>query len=400
MNVAGLKDKLSELAEKYYDQVVSIRRHLHRNPELSNQETETAGLIMSQLDTLKIPYRSGFAGNGIVAEIHGLKDYGFKSKTIALRADMDALPLTEENEVEYKSRNPGKMHACGHDAHVACLLGVAFILQEIRNDFSGKVKLIFQPSEEKIPGGALKMLEEGCMFPDEPDLVIAQHVYPLLDTGMIGLKSGIYMASTDEIYMRVKGKGGHAAMPNEITDTVSIASQIIVALQQVVSRFAPPAVPTVLSFGKFIANGATNIIPDLVSIEGTFRSMDEKWRAEAKTRMKMIAVSIATSMGAECEFEIKDGYPALINDPLLAASITANAAEYLGRKNVADLDIRMTSEDFSYFALKYPSVLYRLGIRNIEKGIDLPLHSSRFNIDEEALKTGVGLMSYLTLSLM
>jgi amidohydrolase len=310
------------------------------------------------------------------------------------------LPLTEKNETDYKSEKPGIMHACGHDVHVASLLGTAFILNDLRNEFSGKLKFIFQPAEERAPGGARQMLDEGALMPDEPDIVIAQHVYPLLESGSIGLKGGIYMASSDEIYITVTGRGGHAAMPHELVDPVTVATQIIVSLQQIVSRFSPPMVPTVLSFGRFIADGSTNVIPDTVYIEGTFRTMNEDWRAEAKKRLSGIAVSVAESLGASCKILIKDGFPLLINDESTAATVRNIACEFLGNDKVHDLEIRMTSEDFSYFAQKYPAVFYRLGTANTEKGINSPLHSSSFDIDESSLETGMGLMAYICLRML
>jgi amidohydrolase len=290
------------------------------------------------------------------------------------------------------------MHACGHDVHTACLIGAARILNELKDQFPGKVKLIFQPAEEKAPGGARLMLKENLFGEEKPDLMIAQHVYPVMYTGRIGFKAGKYMASSDEIYIRVRGKGGHAAMPHQITDNVLIASYILVALQQIVSRHAEASTPTVLSIGKMVANGAVNVIPPEVSMEGTFRTMDEKWRKEAHSRMINMAQSIAEGMGASCEFEIVEGYPVLHNDPGITAKSIEFARTYLGKDYVDELDIRMTAEDFAFFAQEYPSVLYRLGVRKPEQAHPLELHTPHFDIDEEAIRTGMGTMAWLALS--
>jgi amidohydrolase len=341
-----------------------------------------------------IAYRQGIAGTGILADIEGRG----KGKIVGLRADMDALPIQEENTVDYRSVNDGRMHACGHDVHMACLIGAARILNGLKDRFSGKVKLIFQPAEEKAPGGARMMLEEKFFGEEEPDLMIAQHVYPVMYTGRIGFRAGKYMASSDEIYITVRGKGGHAAMPHQTTDSVLIASHILVALQQIVSRHAEASTPTVLSIGKVVADGAVNVIPPEVRMEGTFRTMDEKWRREAHRRMTNMAQSIADSMGASCEFEIIEGYPVLHNDPGLTARSIEFAQMYLGLENVEDLDIRMTAEDFAFFAQEYPSVMYRLGVRKPEQSQPLELHTPHFDIDEEAIKTGTGTMAWLALS--
>ncbi len=390
----NLKQTIQNLTNEIFPEMLEIRQHMHRHPELSFQEDETAAYICSLLEQENIAFRKGIAGTGIVAVINGTG----KGRIIALRADMDALPILEENTTPYRSLNDGVMHACGHDVHTACLIGAARILDQLKDQFPGKVKLIFQPGEEKAPGGARLMMQENLFGQDEPDMVIAQHVFPVMYTGRVGFRSGKYMASSDEIYITVRGKGGHAAMPHQTTDSVLIASHILVALQQIVSRHAEASTPTVLSFGKMIANGAVNIIPPEVRMEGTFRTMDEKWRKEAHSRMINIAQSIADSMGASCEFKIVEGYPVLYNDPDITAKSRQFAGTYLGEESVDELDIRMTAEDFAFFAQKYPSVLYRLGVRNPKQVEPLELHTPNFDIDEEALKTGVGTMAWLALS--
>jgi len=387
--------QIKDLANKFYPEVVKIRRHLHMHPELSFKEFKTSEYICSILDTIGIPYRSGFVKTGIVARIEGLNP---GSRTIALRAELDALPIKEETDKSFKSVNDGIMHACGHDAHASSLLGTAMILNDLRDSFEGTVLLVFQPGEEKAPGGASLMLEEGALSDPEPELIIAQHVLPSLETGRLGFREGIYMASSDEIYIELSGKGGHAALPHETTDIVLVASHIIVALQQIVSRHAEASTPTVLSFGKFIAPGAVNVIPSTVTIEGTFRTMNETWRREAHRRMTNIAQSIADSMGASCSIKIVPGYPVLNNDPEATRMVRAAAAGYLGEEKISDLGIRMTAEDFAFYSLKYPAVLYRLGVKNDEKFKNADLHTPLFDIDEDALVTGMGSMASIAWS--
>ncbi len=389
------KQIIKKLAQQYLSEIIEIRRKIHANPELGFEEMETASLICKKLDEYGISYQSGIAKTGIVGLIKGKTP---DKKCIALRADMDALPISENNNCDYKSKHEGIMHACGHDAHIACLLGAAKILNSLKDEFEGSIKLIFQPSEEKFPGGALAMINEKILLNPETEIVIGQHVLPTLESGKIGLKPGKYMASTDEIYLTIKGKGGHAATPELNIDPIVISAQIIMALQQITSRYSNPSMPTVLSFGKIIGNGRTNIIPDFVTIDGTLRTFDEKWRAEAHLRIKEIAQSIAKGMGGECEVVIDKGYPFLINNDQLTESIKENAVEYLGNENVVDLEMRMTAEDFAYFSHLKPSCFYRLGVRNEEKGITSNLHTSTFDIDENSLETGMGLMAWLAIS--
>ncbi len=391
----SLKKKIKERAAKYHKDVVSYRRELHANPELSFQEVKTAQFIASKLKQFKIPFKSGIAKTGIVALLEGKNP---KKKTIALRADMDALPIHEKNKVSYCSKNEGVMHACGHDVHMASLLGTARILSELRDEFEGTVKFIFQPSEEKAPGGASVMIKEGALKNPKPDFILGQHVTPELEVGKIGFRSGKFMASSDELYVTIKGKGGHAAQPHKLIDPVLIASQLIVSLQQIVSRQASPLMPSVLSFGKVIANGATNIIPDEVKLEGTFRTFDEKWRKEAKAKMKHLAENLVSSMGGTCEFKIVESYPFLKNDKKVTESIAELAVEYVGEKNVVEMDMRMGSEDFAFYSQQIPACFYRLGTGNSKKGINTPVHTSTFDIDESALEIGMGLMAFSAVS--
>jgi len=391
----SLKDRIKSLASEYLKEVTDIRRHLHRHPELSFKEFETAKFIAAKLDEYGISYQDKVAKTGIVGLIKG-KDPG--SKVVALRADMDALPIKEKNDVAYCSVNEGAMHACGHDAHMACLLGAAKILQELRMEFCGTVKLIFQPSEENYPGGAKVMIEEGVLENPKPDVIFGQHVFPELDAGMIGMRPGKYMASTDEVYITVKGKGGHAAIPDKVIDPVLIASHIIIALQQIVSRKSSPVMPTVVSFGKISADGQTNIIPDEVKLEGIIRTFSESWRMEIKEQIICIACGLAESMGGTCEVNIEQGYPAVVNDEDLTGRAWDYAEDYLGEGSAAKLEMRMTAEDFSYFAQKVPGCFFRLGTRNEEKGISSNLHAATFDIDESSLENGMGIMAWFAVS--
>jgi amidohydrolase len=387
------KEKIQDLSAEIFEQVVGYRQHIHANPELSFHEYETSAFIKKQLSEWGIPF-SEMANTGVVGLIKG--DLPSDS-VIALRADMDALPILEANEKPYASKNTGVMHACGHDVHSSSLLGSAYILNSLKSEFGGTVKLIFQPAEELLPGGASIMIKEGVLENPKPQHIVGQHVMPLIDAGKVGFRSGIYMASTDELYVTVHGKGGHGAQPHQNIDPVLIASHIIIALQQIVSRNADPRLPSVLSFGKVIANGATNIIPNEVKIEGTFRTLNEEWRKEAKRLMKKMAEGIAESMGGSCEFRIMNGYPYLINEEKLTSNARAFAEEYLGKDNVIDLDIWMAAEDFAYYSQVTDACFYRLGTGNKEKDTCYSVHTPRFDIDEDALKISTGLMSYIAL---
>lgn len=385
---------IKQLAQKHSKQIVEIRHHLHQNPELSFEEYNTQKYVLQQLNNMGITDVTPIANTGLVALIKG---NNHNSKTIALRGDMDALPIEEQNDVPYKSVNTGVMHACGHDVHTSCLLGAAQILNELKTEFEGTIKLVFQPGEEKLPGGASLMIKEGVLKNPDVKSMIGQHVMPLLPVGTVGFRSGLYMASTDEIYVTVKGKGGHGAMPHLNIDPVLITAHIITSLQQLVSRMANPSIPCVLSFGKVIANGATNVIPNEVKMEGTFRTMDEKWRAEAHQKMKKLAEGIAESMGGSCDFDIHHGYPFLKNNPDVTARAKQSAIAYLGEDKVVDLDIWMAAEDFAFFSQEVPATFYRLGVRNEANGITSSVHTPTFNIDEEALEIGAGLMAWLAI---
>jgi amidohydrolase len=387
------KEQIQELSKNIFNEVVANRRHLHSHPELSFHEVETSAYVARKLEEMGLEYHK-MADTGLVALIKGDKP---STNVVALRADMDALPITEANDVSYRSQNVGVMHACGHDAHTSSLLGTAKILTELKSQFAGTVKLIFQPAEEKLPGGASIMIKEGVLENPKPQAVLGQHVMPLIDAGKVGFRAGKYMASTDEIYVTVKGKGGHGAQPQQNIDPVIITAHILVALQTIVSRFADPKSPSVLSFGKVIANGATNVIPNEVYLEGTFRTMDEAWRNDAHKKMKKMAEGIAESMGGSCDFNIMRGYPFLINEEKLTASTRAHAEDYLGKENVLDLDIWMAAEDFAYYSQVADSCFYRLGTRNESRGITSSVHTPTFDVEEDSFKVSTGLMAYLAL---
>ncbi len=390
-----LKEKIKSLAKAYKEEVIQTRRHLHANPELSFHEYKTAAFVKERLLEIGVTKIESKADTGWAALIEG-RNPG--KNTLALRADMDALPIIEANDVSYKSQNPGVMHACGHDAHTASLLGAAKILNEIKDQFEGTIKLIFQPGEEVAPGGASLMIRDKVLENPAPSGIIGQHVMPLIPVGKVGFRPGIYMASADELYITVKGKGGHGAMPETLIDPVLIASHLIVALQQVVSRAASPKIPSVLSFGRVEALGATNVIPNEVKIQGTFRTLDEPWRAKAHEKMLQIAHGIVEGMGGELDFEIRKGYPFLKNEPEMTARAKHAAQDYLGEENVLDLDIWMAAEDFAFYSQIVDGCFYRLGTRNESKGIVSGVHTPTFDIDEDALEIGAGLMAWLAVS--
>ena len=392
----SIQNRIRTLAEAIHPEVVAARRHLHQHPELSFQEVNTGRYIADRLEAMGLQPEHGWAGNGVVCRIQGRQP---GNKVVALRADIDALPIQEANKVSYCSANEGIMHACGHDVHTASLLGVARILHDLRDAFAGTVQLIFQPGEEQLPGGASIMIREGVLENPKPATILGQHVHPPLEVGLIGMRAGRYMASCDELFVTVKGKGGHGALPHDCIDPVAMTAQMIVALQQVVSRYADPTLPSVLTFGKInTLGGATNVIPNEVKLEGTFRTMDERWRFEAHSRMRSIAENLIKGMGGAVDFRIEVGYPALINEPQLTHLIQQKAVAYLGADKVHELPIRMTAEDFSFYSQVIPACFYRLGTGNPSRGITAPIHTDTFDVDEDCLVTSTGLMSWLALS--
>ena len=391
--MATKTEALRRDAEALEQTLVSDRRHLHQNPELSFEEVQTSAFVQERLRDLNIPFTAGIGGYGVVANLQGHRP----GPVVALRADMDALPIQEANDVPYASKVPGVMHACGHDVHTASLLGVAALLRSRTQEFSGTVRFLFQPAEEKLPGGASLMIRDGALANPVPQAIYGQHVMPLLPAGTVGFRSGRYMASADEIRLTIRGKGGHAAMPHLNTDSVLIASHIVVALQQVVSRRANPTFPSVLSFGHIIGEGAYNVLPNDVRLRGTFRTMDETWRAQAHALIREIASGTASAMGAICDVEIDRGYPMLFNHPEPTALARSTAEAYLGPQQVVDLDLWMAAEDFAFYAQEIPASFYRLGTRNEAKGWVSSVHTSTFDVDESALPLGAGLMAAIAL---
>lgn len=393
-----MKDKILKAAADLFDETVAMRRHLHRHPELSFHESATSAYVAERLREIGIPFKTGFgsfggeAGHGIVGLIEG----GKPGRTVGLRADMDALPITEDASHEVRSQNEGVMHACGHDLHTASLLTACKILWQMRHELHGRFVVIFQPGEESWPGGASLMIKEGALssFGCEPEIVIGSHVLAEMPVGHAGFRGGAYMASGDEIHLHINGKGGHGGMPHLLTDNVLIGCETVVAMQHLVAREVPATVPMVLSFGKFQADGATNVIPDKVYICGTMRTMNEEWRARMKQRITTVAQSIATAYGAQTAVEIRHGYPSVCNDPTLTKQAKSLTEELIGADKVEDMPLRMTAEDFGYYTVKYPSVFYRFGV-----GSESGAHTPGFNPDEESLRTSPAIMAWMAASM-
>ena len=382
---------IQSLAKAYAAEFIAVRRHLHAHPELSYQEFETSLFVQEQLRVMGIGFEQK-ATTGLVALIEG-KDPS--SRVIALRADMDALQIQEENQVPYCSLNEGVMHACGHDVHTSILLGAAKILQETKDQWSGTVKLLFQPGEEKNPGGASFMIRDGALQNPSPSGIIALHVHPGLPVGKLSFRKGRVMASADEIYITIKGKGGHAAAPHLTADTILIASQLIVSLQQIISRNNNPLSPSVLSICSIQGGHTTNVIPSEVKLKGTFRAMDEAWRFKAHELITKQAIGLVESMGAEIDLLIDIGYPTVDNDPAFTGANWQLADTYMGKENVEETEMRMGAEDFGYYTQQIPGCFFRLGVRNEAKGIIHNVHTPKFDIDENAIETGIGIMAWL-----
>jgi amidohydrolase len=386
-----LLEKIKALAKNYKEEFIQVRRDIHANPELSYVEFETSAYIQSKLTAWGIPFQV-MATTGVVGLIHGKNP---EARVVALRADIDALPIIEENDVPYKSKNAGVMHACGHDVHTTCLLGAAKILNDTKADWEGTVKLIFQPGEEKNPGGASLLIKEGVLENPAPQKIFGLHVHNILQVGQFSFRGGMVMASTDEIFINIKSKGGHAAAPHLTADTILIASQLVVSLQQIVSRNNSPFNPTVLSITSIQGGNATNIIPSEVKLMGTFRAMDEDWRYKAHALIKRQTEMLVEAMGAEAEVKIDIGYPFVKNDEALSASARILAEEFAGAENVSETELRMGAEDFAYYSQIIPACFYRLGIGNIDKGIKIGVHTPTFNVDEDAIEHGMGMMAWL-----
>jgi amidohydrolase len=385
----ALQQQIKALANKYADEFIAIRHHLHAHPELSYQEFETSKFVQQKLAGWQIPFEVK-AVTGVVGLIEG-KNPG--KRVVALRADMDALPILEENDVPYKSKYPGIMHACGHDVHTTCLLGAAKILNELKNDWEGTVKLIFQPGEEKNPGGASIMIKEGVLENPAPQSIFGMHVHSPLATGKLSFRGGMVMASADEIYITIKAKGGHAAQPHLTADPILIAAHLVVSLQQVVSRNNNPFNPSVLSITSFQGGTTTNVIPSEVKLMGTFRAMNEAWRFKAHEIIKQIATDLVHTMGGEIDIKIDVGYPFVLNNEQLSANAKKAAETYIGAENVEETELRMGGEDFAYYSQKIPACFFRLGTGNAAKGTTHGGHTPVFNIDEDAIEIGMGIMA-------
>jgi amidohydrolase len=386
------KDTILKKSAHLKDEVIKLRRHFHRHPELSYEETETSAFILKWLKDNNIEFSEGIAGTGVVARIRGNISGG---NVLALRAEMDALPIMEKNVASYASLNDGKMHACGHDAHMAMLMGTAKLLMEIRDELPGEIILIFQPGEEKSPGGAKLIIDSGILNDLKPDIIIAQHVLPELETGKVGYRSGRYMASCDEIYITITGRGGHAALPALTTDQIYIASCLVVRLrEEMKDAITESKIPTVLGIGRISGEGATNIIPEKVFISGTFRTFDEEWRSRGLELVKSIASEMAKEFGVIIDVNIAEGYPVLVNDENITGRAMELSAELLGKDNIETYDIRMSSDDFSFYGSVAPSLYYRVGIKTKE-GQMKKLHTAEFDIDEDGLETGVANLSWL-----
>ena len=395
--MTSIEAQIKEKAKNYFPYLIDVRRHLHTHPELSFKEVETSRYISTQLIKHRIEHQTGIVGTGIVALVKGKNP---NKKCVLLRGDMDALPIIEKNEVTYKSCNEGVMHACGHDVHSTCALGAAIILNELKDHFEGTVKIIFQPGEEVLPGGASLMISEGVLQNPKVDAAVALHVFTDLEAGQAGFKSGMYMASTDEIYIDVIGKGGHAAMPAEYNNPILIASEILLALSKEFPNDAKTEIPTVLAFGKVIANGATNVIPEKVSIAGTFRTMNETWRKQVHKKIKTITSKIAIEKNAKAEINIVSGYPFLVNDETITDQAKKVATNFLGKENIFELPLRMTAEDFAFISQQVPSCFFRLGTGNKKQGITSGVHTATFNVDENAIETGATPLSAIAVQLL
>jgi hippurate hydrolase len=387
-------EKIKKLASDYADEFIAVRHHIHANPELSYEEFKTSAFIQDKLNSWQIPFEVK-ANTGVVGLIKGKNP---SSRVIALRADMDALPILEENDVPYRSQNPGIMHACGHDVHTTCLLGAAKILQETKDEWEGTIKIIFQPGEEKNPGGASLLIKEGVLENPAPEKILALHVHPGMEVGTFSFRGGMVMASADEIYITVKGKGGHAAAPQFTADTILVASQLIVSLQQIISRNNNPFNPSVLSITSFQGGNTTNVIPSEVKLMGTFRAMNEEWRFKAHELIINQTKQLVTALGAEVDIRIDVGYPFVFNNEDLSAAAKTKAAIYAGEENVSETELRMGAEDFAFYSHLIPACFFRLGAGNKAKNITSNVHTPTFNIDERAIEKGMGMMAWLAVS--
>jgi hippurate hydrolase len=388
-------DAIRRAAAENFEEWTRIRHYIHQHPELSFEEHHTAAFISQQLAAWGIEHTTGIAGTGIVGVLEGRIP---GKRCIAIRAELDALPIKEANDVPYISVNEGVMHACGHDVHTTCLLGVLRILSIYKSEWEGSIKFIFQPGEEQHPGGGSLMIAEGVLESPKVDAILGLHVYPHLPAGVVGFRSGQYMASTDEIHITIHGKGGHAALPHQTIDPIAISAQVITALQQIISRKSNPVSPSVLSFGKIAGGTVNNVIPDTVELSGTLRTMDETWRATAHGLIRSVVTNICEAFGATAVIDIPQGYPSLYNDPAFTSAAESWAREFLGAEQVKTLDLRMTADDFAFYSHKVPGCYFRIGTNKGGEAFTTSVHNPRFDIDESAMVTAIGLMSWLAIN--
>lgn len=371
--------------------VVADRRHLHQNPELAFEEYETAKFVAERLQQLGVEdIKTGVGKTGVTGLVKGNKGDG---KVIMLRADMDALPILEEVEAEYISQTAGKMHACGHDAHTAMLMGVARILMDHRDDFKGTVKLLFQPAEEVPPGGAQAMIKDGALQDPKVDASLGLHVAADMPAGQIGVRVGPGSAGSDRFRITIQGKGGHAARPQNAVDPVVIGSNIVLALQSLVSRETDPMDSAVISTTAFIAGEAFNVIPDTAELRGTVRTISEETRTRIENRLPEVVKGVASAMGAEVKIDYIKGYPSVQNDEVMADIVRRAAVEACGEDQVIESELGMGGEDFSYFSLEVPSCFFRCGTRNEERGIVWGHHHPKFDVEEEGFVNGMATMA-------
>jgi amidohydrolase len=383
-----LKEVITTKVSAIYEKIKGYREHLHQNPELSYQEFNTMEYVAAKLKEIGIPYEKGVAGTGIVGIICSSK-HSENQACIGLRADLDALPIQEQNTASYKSKVDGIMHACGHDVHTSILLGAAEILFELREDLEHPVKLIFQPGEEKNPGGASLLIEAGVLDNPKVKEMYALHVFPELEVGKLGMRSGLYMASSDELHLEIIGVGGHGAMPEKCINPILIGSEFIIEAQNIIHKSCPKEVPCVISFGHFDALGATNVIPDRAEIKGTFRTMNEEWREKAAILLMDLANNLENKYKGNVNLIISKGYPFLKNDEELTEKLKTKFESFFGTEKIEGLSLRMTSEDFSFYSQTIPVCFFRLGVGNKEKGIVYSVHHPKFDVDSACLKTGM-----------
>ena len=392
----GLAGKIQELAAEIFPEVVALRRDIHLHPELSYEEVRTTALITDYLLGLGITPEPPLLETGVIALIRG-EHKSSRGKVVALRADIDALPLNEENLHGFCSLESGKMHACGHDMHTAMLLGAAKILSQMKDELAGDVLLIFQPAEEKAPGGAKPFLDAGLFRTFNPSVIIGQHCFPNVETGKVALCKGSFMAATDELYFTVTGQGGHASAPQKAADPVLAAAHIITAVQHLVSRVVPPHEPAVVSIASIHGGNAPNVIPRQVTMSGTMRTMNEDVRSVVQEKLRQTVEHVARGLGVEAEVEIRKGYPVLFNDLAVTDHAEVICSEYLGKENVLESEPLMTAEDFAYYLQECPGTFWQIGTGTLPHEKNNTLHSPTFNPSEHALEIGSGLFAYTAL---